>query len=113
MWVVAADNEAVATATARKTDQPNVGYVHFVATHPDHRGRRLGSAVTVAVLREFEARGATEAMLTTDDYRLAAIKTYLRLGFQPDCTHESHPERWREVFSSLSEEGFIKEERTH
>ncbi|HZO90601.1 MAG TPA: GNAT family N-acetyltransferase [Chthonomonadaceae bacterium] len=93
----------VATASARLLpDQyPGSGYVHWVAADPDHRGQRLGYAVTLAVLHEFVRRGCKDAVLETDDHRLAAIKTYQNLGFVPEHRHESHPERWAEIIARL------------
>ena len=43
----------------------------------------------------------SSVVLFTDDHRLAAIKTYLKLGFEPQMVHDSHPERWREVLAKL------------
>jgi mycothiol synthase len=41
------------------------------------------------------------AVLETDDWRLAAIRTYLRLGFEPDPVEEEHAARWRRVLKIL------------
>ncbi|HHY83306.1 MAG TPA: hypothetical protein GX505_11630 [Clostridiales bacterium] len=46
--------------------------------------------------------GWTSAVLETDDFRLPAIKTYFRLGFQPKFTHESHPDRWDKISRLIS-----------
>jgi D-xylonolactonase len=102
MYVVVLGDLVVATTTARQSDEPDLGYVHWVATHPDHTGRRLGYQVSLAVLHEFVRRGATRAILTTDDPRLPAIQTYLNLGFEPDITDASHPERWAKVREALA-----------
>jgi len=34
---------------------------------------------------------------TTQDFRLTAIKTYLRLGFEPEITEPDHRARWDEL----------------
>ena len=78
-------------------DEWTVGYVHMVCVRPEHRGQRLGYWLTLAALRYFKNRGFERAILNTDDFRLAAIRLYLDLGFQPDFTHASHPERWEAV----------------
>jgi hypothetical protein len=35
--------------------------------------------------------------LTTQDFRVSAIKTYLRLGFEPELTEADHCARWNEL----------------
>lgn len=93
----------VATATSRLApeDFPGSGYVHWVASDPDHRGKRLGATVTIAVLHRFAEIGCHDAVLETDDHRLAAIKTYQRLGFVPVHREPSHIARWAKIASDL------------
>jgi mycothiol synthase len=95
--------EAVGTACAhRGANTPDgVGYVHMVAVDAAHRGKKLGRALVVAVLRRFRELGYRAATLETDDFRLSAIKLYLALGFHPTMTDESHPRRWEAVFARL------------
>ena len=57
--------------------------VGWVAVVPHMQGRRLGSVVTQAVIGEAEERGRREVFLRTDDWRLPAVVSYLRLGFRP------------------------------
>jgi mycothiol synthase len=95
--------EVVGTACAhRGAHTPEgVGYVHMVAVDPSHRGKGLGRALTVAVLRRFRELGYRAATLQTDDFRLSAIRLYLGLGFHPAMTDESHPARWEAVLVQL------------
>jgi mycothiol synthase len=95
--------EAVGTAWAlRKATLPaELGYVHMVGVLETHRGRRLGQAVMVGVLRRFHEVGCTSAVLHTDDFRLPAIRIYLDLGFRPAFGHESHRARWIDVYEKL------------
>lgn len=91
-----------ATASARSLpEQPEVGYVHWVATRPGHTGKALGYWASLAVLHEFVRRGKTCAILDTDDPRIPAIKTYLKLGFEPWMTDGSHPGRWTDVLAQI------------
>jgi len=85
-----------------KAETPRVGWIHWVAAHPDHAGKGLGYVVTRAVIVESLERGNLSEALTTDDERLPAIATYLKLGFEPECWHPSHEERWEQVRSRLS-----------
>lgn len=102
MFVVVHPNDGVvATASAAwRASAPEEGYVHWVATHPDHAGRRLGWSATLAVLHDFVRQGLRPAMLETDDHRLPAIRVYRDLGFAPDPWHPSHPSRWAAVDSA-------------
>ena len=94
---------AVATATVllQPEEHPNGGVLHWVASDPSHRGKSLGLIVSLAVLYEFQKLGCEYSLLLTDDTRLAAIKTYLKLGYEPDCWHESHQERWVKIRKAL------------
>jgi mycothiol synthase len=106
MFVITASGQVVATASAANPKElPNTGYVHFVATHPDHTGKRLGYWISLATLHEFSKLGYQDAILTTDDFRLPAIRTYLRLGFSPENTDPSHTLRWAEVLRQLQKSG--------
>ena len=84
---------------------PERGTVHMVCVHPDHRGRRLGYWLSLAVLRRFRERGLRSVQLLTDDVRLAAIHIYLKLGFAPHMSHESYPARWEAIMRNLRATG--------
>jgi len=92
-----------ATASARLMPEqhPNSGYVHWVAVAPAHRGKRLGYIVTLACLYAFRDFGCKDAVLETDDHRLAAIRIYHELGFVPEDRHPTHAERWAIVIANL------------
>ena len=74
---------------------PRTGQVHWVATHPTHRGRGLARATVTAALNWMRDRGYADAVLVTQVYRLPAIRLYLDLGFRPwlDAFPEM-PARW-------------------
>lgn len=99
------DREGVPVATASyqlmPKDFPHSGWVHYVGANPTESGKGLGRIAVLAVLRRAQEDGRTDAYLTTDDPRLPAIRTYLRLGFAPDMWHESHAERWRAVYQAM------------
>ena len=71
-----------------------VGELGWVAVHPDHRGRGLGLAICRAALTFVRDRGLHYCYLGTEDFRLAAIKTYLQLGFQPEILDPTQSARW-------------------
>ena len=83
-----------------------IGTVHMVCAIPSHRGRGLGRLVTLAVLHNLRRRGFASADLTTDDFRLAAIKSYLGLGFVPAYRTDAerlddHEARWSAIFTTI------------
>lgn len=97
------DGAPVATACAWR-DRPkevSIGQLHMVAVDPGHRGKRLGTHVSTAVIRYFEAHGFPKVYLMTDDWRLAAVKTYLQLGFDPDDYDDDHRARWTKLRDTL------------
>ena len=51
--------------------------------------------------RAGDINGFETAYLTTDDYRIPAIKCYLRAGFEPEMTEDDHPERWEKIFAAI------------
>lgn len=96
-------DKPVATATAWDDEAGNadMGMVHMVAVDQEARGKGLGFIVTNAVLHHMKKEGKTSAYLTTDDFRIPAIKIYLKLGFKPDISQEGHSERWDRVIAGL------------
>jgi len=100
--IVKDDGTVIATASAQVPPRElRRGLVHMVGASSAYAGKRLGYAVSLAVLHELRLLGCSEAALTTDDFRLPAIKTYLNLGFVPLINHGSHLERWKHVAEAL------------
>jgi len=93
----------IATASARfQPDRfPGSGYLHWVAVDTDHRGQRLGFFLSLAVLHTLSTLRCADALLETQDHRLIAIKTYLKLGFLPEYQDETHRERWAAIIAAL------------
>jgi mycothiol synthase len=89
-----------ADASGASSGDPELGWV---AVEPEHRGHGLGRVVCLAVVSHIRRLGFDRAFLLTDDHRLPAIRTYLRLGFEPTITDPSHPARWEAIHRLLSE----------
>ena len=97
-YLVLHAERAVATAcTVPPTPAEPRSELGWVAVDPGHQGRGLGLQVCSAVLWYARRRGWPATTLNTDDWRLPAIKTYLKLGFEPELTHDSHRARWQEI----------------
>jgi len=102
VFFLVASDDYVATATDKRLPELQVGYLHMVAVAPLYRGRGLGRCISLVALLHMRERGCRRVVLDTDDFRLAAIRTYLRLGFAPDILEADHAERWRTIFAELS-----------
>ncbi len=61
---------------------PDTGFVYNVFVMPDHRGRRLYSAVMRELASHMQARGVTRLILTTDATNISSLKALHRMGFQ-------------------------------
>ena len=86
----------------------------MVGSLPECRGLGIGHAMLSFALEQMTERGCTHAVLTTDDFRLPAIKTYLDAGFRPVLYRDPESdmrERWHAVIAALGYEpvAFITE----
>jgi len=90
----------VATATAQLKDG-KTAQLHMVGAREDARGKGLGFAVCAAVLTKHYEDGFYECFLTTHDWRLPALKHYIKLGFIPILNHESVRSRWGKILKIL------------
>jgi mycothiol synthase len=81
---------------------PGEGWYRMVGVRADARGMGAGRLIGLAALHALRDRGYKSALLSTDDHRIPAINLYLSLGFEPVYTHESHEERWKNVFETIN-----------
>lgn len=97
------NGELVATACAWRSEAwgKNTGVLHMVGASPEHRGHQLGYQISLAALHQLVREGIHHAVLQTDDDRLPAIVTYLKLGFQPYLIDSNQAERWRDIYECL------------
>lgn len=86
-----------ACAWRKSPEEREIGYVHMVGVLEEHRGKGLGYILTLQTLHWFRDHGFKCAVLHTDDFRIPAIKIYLKLGFVPVFTDDDHLSRWKAV----------------
>lgn len=105
VYVIVRDGEIAATAAHRRLPErwPQAGYVHWVGTHPDHARKGLASALLAHLLRDFAACGYREAVLETQDSRLAALRAYLKFGFLPIYEPDAEGQQaiWSAIFQKI------------
>ncbi len=98
------NGQIVATAIAHHRPHalhPFGGSLGWLAGHPDHAGKGLGMAISAAVVRRLLEAGYKNIYLNTEDWRLAALSIYLRLGWVPLLYMPDMEERWRDVCAKL------------
>ena len=104
MVVHEASDQIVCTAMALhnyKGTYPFWGELGWLAGNPDHAGRGLGLVVSAAVTSRLMDAGYQYMQLFTEDYRLSAIKTYLKLGYVPSLYLEDMNDRWKAICENL------------
>lgn len=102
--VLEGQGETVATAMAlhSQTKAPSFeGELGWLAGDPAHAGRGLAIAVCAAITARFIEAGFRNIHLYTEDWRLPALKTYLKLGYVPFLYTPEMPERWQAVCAQL------------
>lgn len=100
VFFVCRDGMPVGTAGARLyKGEP---YLHYIAVRPEARGCGLSYVLVAAVLARHAAYGRSGCYLTTDDFRLPAIKCYLNMGYRPVLWSDDARERWQKLLTILS-----------
>ena len=101
--MVECDGAPAATLAVICDYEKKQGYIHMVACKPEFRGRGIGTRLNAEAVRTLISAGMETAYLTTDDFRIPAIKSYLRAGFFPDIPDEEHRSRWDKIFEIIKD----------
>lgn len=102
VFVAEYGEELVGTAAMwTSRSDPDHAYLHMVAVLTPHRGKYLGWALSTAAARHAAHEGYTTQRLFTDDFREAAIRLYLEMGYAPLYLDDTHPARWAAVLNKL------------
>jgi len=72
----------------------------WVLVDPKHRGKKLGTIISMIAMEYMLEKGYENIFLITDSYRTSAIKVYLKLGFIPEIGSEKDKIFW-ENFKKL------------
>lgn len=105
-FVIEHEESGALVATSLCTHAPRDGFpfggaLGWVAGDPEHKGKGLGLAVCAAVTARLIRGGYRNIYLITHDWRLPAIKTYLKLGYRPAFTKQATPEFWQGILATL------------
>mgnify|MGYP003312674325 CR=1 FL=1 len=102
-FILKVDGVCAASITVICDYEKKDGYIHMVACKPEFRGRGLGNLLNDVALWVLKTEGMQTAYLTTDDWRIPAIKTYLKASFEPDTeTCPDYKERWEKIFEKIN-----------
>ncbi|MBQ7541296.1 MAG: GNAT family N-acetyltransferase [Clostridia bacterium] len=91
------NGEHIGTVTAFVREDDGAGDVHMVGIRTDFRGRGLGKYLNQKAIQVLAARGVPYALLTTDEWRKSAVKSYLTAGFLPVEYAQGMQDRWEAV----------------
>ena len=101
-YIFSVDGVPAATVTVVCDPSAKEGCIHMVACKPGFRGRGLGHLMIRMAVRVLMEQGMETAWPVTDDWRIPAIKTYLKAGFVPDLESEpDYRERWNNILSAI------------
>ena len=81
------------------------GSLGWLVVDPAHGGRGIGTLLAATVTNRLLDEPYALPWLGTEDDRLAAIRIYLRLGWEPHLYAEGMEQRWREIFERLGMKG--------
>ena len=90
-WLGIADGPDLVAAGCVIRRGTGAGHLQGVVTHPRHRGRGLGRAVSAALTLRAQAGGSGVATLGVYAANTAAVRTYLSLGYRAPHTFRSGP----------------------
>ena len=96
----------VGTVTAY-VNEKGIGYLHMIGLLPEHRGRGLGKFLVRAGLWHLRDLKPQNIMLTTDDWRKSAVRSYLNEGFLPVDCDEDMTARWEQLLYELGIESVM------
>ena len=89
--------EHVGTVTAFVRGEDGAGDMHMVGIRTDYRGKGLGKYLNQKAIAALAARDVPYILLTTDEWRKAAVRSYLTAGFLPVEYAQGMQDRWEAV----------------
>ena len=90
-------------------NHPFAGNLGWLAVDSEHRGQMIGNFLVNEVVKRLLSSGYDRIYLGTHDFRLPAIKLYLKQGWMPFIYNESMLERWENIYENLN----IPQEKEH
>ena len=104
-FLIAPNGCIAGTVTYQYTGAEDTGCIHMVAVAQEYQGKKLALPMVLYAVQKITGDGKTKIILSTDDWRIPAIKTYLKAGFEPAIKpgDEETAARWANVMAKTSE----------
>lgn len=80
---------------------PFGGQLADLVVHPDHRRQGLGTFLITQVVHRLQSAGYSLIWTGVQGFRLAAIRRYIALGFEPFLYEPSLIARWQRIYDQL------------
>jgi mycothiol synthase len=96
-------NVLVSTMMARHMSSPEHpfgGRIDWLATDPEHQGKGLGNICARSATSHLLKLGYSNIWVTTDFKRIAALKIFLSIGFEPVIKKETKS-RWEKIIKQF------------
>lgn len=100
VWFLDYNGEHIGTATSFIFGETGIGDMHWVGIKESFRGKGLAKYLSWIVQKTLKERGAPFVSLTTNEWRVSAVKSYLTAGFLPVEYDEGMQERWEKVLDT-------------
>ena len=101
-YIIDGENEIIGTATGIIDTTSKKGNLHMVAVKESHRSKGLSVPLCAKVVNYLLDNEMEKIDLSTDDFRIPAIKAYLKLGFIPLLIDDTMSGRWRELAEKIN-----------
>ena len=95
------EGEHVGTVTAFVFPERRMGDMHMVGIRTDFRGKGLGKYLCQITLEHLKDKDIDFISLTTDEWRKAAVKSYLNAGFLPVEYRLGMQRRWEAELEAI------------
>ena len=99
-FLISPSGEIAGTVTYQY-GKKDTGTIHMVAIKKEYQGLGLALPMNLYAVDKIVKDGKKGITLTTDDWRLPAIKSYLNAGFEPVYYMDGMEDRWKKVMEQL------------
>jgi len=96
-FLISPSGDIAGTVTYQHTSDSNTGCIHMVAIEKSYQGKGLAAPLNMYAVQKMLDDGKKRIILQTDDWRIPAIKTYLRIGFAPEIKDAEMESRWGKI----------------
>jgi len=101
-FLISPTGETAGTITYQFTNEEDLGRIHMVGIQKNYLGKGLALPMTLYVVQKILEEGKARINLSTDDWRIPAIKTYFKAGFEPVYHDTDMEERWNKIKDEMS-----------